>query len=320
MYNSIMKERFLSMYTNEATQDTYRRIFVKSASTEDMLGKDLYEFSRDEIEEVLYDLNPLTPMASQTNGRIVTAYISWSIDHKISKATFNPLSAVTPVWFEQFVDKSIKIYFSKSEIEMIEDYCVNDQDALIIAATFEGLGGKESSEIRNLRKQDIDFENDTVYLVNNDIDRKTFRLSHRTMRLIKGAIEKKRYMKKNGEMEIIDNVRNYTDLVDNDYVLRSSITKTDSINSPIDKSAVFRRISSIADLYPMPHFTLKSISRSGMIYMAKRILDEKRKVNKYAQLEKEDYLRICDRYDMNNWHSLKEYCNEEWIERLYPSH
>ncbi|NHN34626.1 tyrosine-type recombinase/integrase [Paenibacillus agricola] len=313
MFNREVKDKFLSMYINEDTRQTYKRIFNKSEYAEKRFGEDLYSFSKDEIEEVLYDLSPLTPLASQTNGRIVTAYITWAMNNGYRK-TINPLVAASPAWFDKFVDKTFKIYFSKSEIQDIEAYCENAQDKVLISLFFEGLSGKEFKEIRHIKKNDIDYDKNIIYLTNNPINRKIFEIKNeRTMSVLRQAADQTKYYKKNGEMEEVDNVRNYTDLVKNEYLIRSSFTKTENMISPVDKSVINRRVNTIAKLFPMPYLAPKNISRSGMIYMGSQLLKE------YGTLGKEQYLEICERFNVNSWFSLKEFVNEETIRRLYNS-
>lgn len=311
IYNEKIKELFLQNYT-ESSQVTYRRIFQKSCSTEEMLGKDLYDFNLEEIEDVLYNLSPTTFHSSVTNGRIITAYISWAIEQGLRKNNINPLKTYGSDYFRKFIDPSAKIFFTDSEIMEIEDFCNNAQDAAMIRLLFEGVSGKMFWEIRNLKKEDVDFENKTLKLTNENGEIRILEISDRALSLVEKAMNQTKYYKKNGEMESENPVlREYTDLIENDYVFRPSKTKVDDPNEPIKKNVIFRRISTISELFGLPHLVAHNIIKSGILYMAKKEIENGHQINTDL------YRKIAQRYAINNFYSLRDFVTKENIESLY---
>lgn len=306
LYNEHIKERFLGTYP-ETTRPGYRRIFVTSKRTEEMLGKDLYDFNLEEIEYVLYDLAPTTFAASQTNGRIVTAYISWAIEEGLRKNNINPLRIVDPQYFTKFVDPSLNIYFTEKRLRDIEDQCVNAQDYAIFRLLFEGV---RVNELRYLKKEDIDSENLQLALTDEDGSKRVLDVSPRAISFVEKAAKETIYHKRNGEPIENERIRPYTDLVDNEYVFRTSITKTDHYQA-VDVHLIYRRISSIKDIFEIPFFTSGNITKSGMIYMAKEL------VKKDGDLLRDHYLMIAERFKVNNWYALKDYVNLDNIKKLY---
>lgn len=310
MYNPEIKERFLKNYPPQ-TQITYKRVFLKSEYMEELLGKDLYEFNLSEIEDVLYHMNPKTMPASLLNGRTLTAYISWAIEQGLRSNTINPLKAFSSSYFDKFIDKSLKLYFNDSEIRQIEDGCNNPQDAVIIRLLFEGVNGKYYSELRNLKKQDVDFDNCILTLTDQDGEQRKLKVSQRAIDLIGKAIEQKHYWKRNGEVDPTSNVREYTDLVDNDYVIRPSNTKVEDVNSPIKKNVLFRRIRMISDVFGLPYLAANNITKSGIIYLAKE------KVKEGWNVDTKLYKEIAQRFNYNNFYRLKDFVNKENLTDLY---
>lgn len=314
MFNEKIKQEFLNTYPSES-QPVYKRIFVKSAVNESRFGKDLYDFDLELIEDLLTDLDPLTSSISQSNGRIISAYINWSIDKGYKKNKINLLKSVEADWFERFVDKTKKIYFSAEEIFMVEKFCENAQDRVVIRALFESISGKQGLEIRNLTDEDIDWDNKRVTLYDspdrNPLYSRTIEVSDICLEAFEDALKESTYYKRNGMMEEHDNVRGFTDLMDNNYVVRNSITRTDNYNGAVNEYVVYRRVSMIGELLAIPYFTSKNIFRSGMIYMGYQLL------KKHGKLGKEQYLEIAERFRIKNWYSIKEYCNLETIESLY---
>jgi integrase len=313
LYNENIKLEFLQMYPKES-RPVYSRIFAKCAINEFKFKKDLYDFDMELIEDVLTDLDPLTAPISRTNGRIISSYLNWAIHKGYKKNPINILKAVDPNYFDKFVSKK-KIYFSYDEIRQIERFCENAQDAVLIRLLFESVNGKESSEIRNLKDDDgmIDRENRTLHLVDDDGSKRSIQVSEVCMVLIERALNETTYLKSNGMMEERENVRPYTDLMKNNYVVRNSITRSDNYNGPVNQYVVYRRISAIGELFTIPYFTSKNILRSGIIYMGYQILKNK----KEKELTKEDYMKIAERYKIGSWYSIREYCNVEMIESLY---
>lgn len=310
LYNGQIKERFLETYP-EGTRPTYRRIFFVSKHTEEAFDKDLYDFSLEQIEYVLYDLFPTTFASSQVNGRIITAYIRWAIEQGLRKTNINPLIIADSKYFAKFVDPNINLYFPEKLLRSIEDQCINAQDCAIFRLLFEGVSGKQLSELRNLKKKDVDSDNLQLTLTDEDKNKRVLEVSPRAISLVKKASEETVYWKRNGEPIDSPNIRPYTDLVDNEYVFRNSITRTINHYDSVDYHVIYRRIELIQELFEMPFFTSTKIKKSGMIFMAKEL------VKKDGDLKRDHYLMIAKRFKVNNWYSLKEYVTMDNIMKLY---
>lgn len=84
LFNKSIKEEFLMGYSSD-TRKTYIRILDHTYEAEVAKNRDLYDFTKLEIEDVLFSLNPLTRSSSQSNGRIISAYINWTIEKNTEK-------------------------------------------------------------------------------------------------------------------------------------------------------------------------------------------------------------------------------------------
>jgi len=311
LYNEETKQRFLkTLHPN--TQMSYIRVLLAAKRTEEQLGKDLYDFNLNEIEYVLYDLAPTTVTSSEVSGRIITSYITWAIEQGLRSNNINPLKLVSSDYFKKFVDPSIVTFLSEKELIQIEEGCVNAQDAAIFRLLFEGVGGTTYSEIRNLKREDIDEDNRILKLVDEDGKTRELQVEQRTIDLVLKAAKEEIYYKKNGEVEDESGrIRQYTDLVKNDYVFRPSITKVNSANMPIEGSVIYRRVSLIKDFFDIPYLTPKNVAKSGMLKMAKDFVESE------GELKRHHYIAIAERFKVNNWYSLKKYITIENINRVY---
>jgi hypothetical protein len=310
-YNNKIKLKFLHRYPSN-TQTPYARILEKSLKYEDKYNKDLSLFTLSELENVLYELEPLTESASHVNGRIISTYIDWCIDNSETSAKNNELKTLPMDYFIRFVDKELELYFTRATIEKINWDCKNPQDAVIIKLLFEGIQGESLSEIRNIKKEHVRqaIDNNNILIVyNEDNSKRKVKLTQSTMDLLEKAMIQEEYVKRNGDIQD-ESVGLLTNLVSNDYVIRTSITRTDEKNRPVDKMVIYRKIKMINEVLGYPYLTAKNIVRSGIIYEASRRI-------KNGVLTKEDYLEICAIYNIENWYPVKKYCNPEIIKKLY---
>ncbi|MED4730973.1 hypothetical protein P9597_23130 [Aneurinibacillus migulanus] len=326
LYNEDKKNKFLSQY-NKQTQTIYRQSFIQSRLEEERLEKDLGEFNLSEIEELMYAFNPLTIAASKARASVIRTYIDWYISNgymEKAQTNINPMSTIdAETWYEKFVNKEEVLYYSEEQIRAAVDNAVNYQDKAIIQLLFEGAAGKWLSELRNLKEEDIDWDNSILTLydsdegIRNEETKRLFFASDKLMSILEKAIAEKEYQKKNGTTEARNPV---SDLLENGYVLKPARTRNE-YEERIEQHVIYRRLSVLAELYDMPYLRAKNITRSGMLWMAKQILDRD------GVLEKPQYIEIADKFNisfvtigkttMRSWVPLKQFINIESLNRIY---
>lgn len=320
IYYEEFKNEFLAQYSDDTngSRKIYKRIFQKSYKHELSKGKDLYDFTEKEIMDLLFDLNPVTKSSSRSNGRIITAYLNWA-GRIGDRANTNTLVAKKPDWFDRFVSKR-KLYISLKELKDITNPLANAQDSVLPLLLFFSVQGKEISEILNLKEQDIDIDNNTLILrADRKIGNKTFEakgfreleVPRECMVEVKNALAQKIYEKKNGMANITARQSTTTDLVNNDYLIRASITNTKTRNDRADKHMVYRRIKMISEIEGLPFLTTKNIVKSGQIYMGYKLL------KRHGELGMVQLKEIAKEFNVS-WYPLKDYVTIENIKELYP--
>lgn len=319
IFNEEVKNAFLETITNEGTAKYYARIFGITSTYEEDLGKDLNQFSLEELEKIFYDFEANNRHTVESYGRIISSYLNWCVQQDITEE--NPLSKLTSDDFDKYVSDQ-EVYMSEKQLRRYEDLCTNYQDAVILRLLFEGVSGKGCSEINNLKISDVDFENNSLHLINSlKVDEKGYplkyteriiKVSDRAMELIRGAINQKTYTKRNGFMSTnAPNVRDFHDLVENGYVVRASITKNDEdLNRPVDKFVVYRRISTIAETLNI-ELTAKIIQRSGMIFEAFKLVQS-------GEVTLEDLKIVANRFNLKTHFNLKSFLTAKNIRKIYP--
>lgn len=323
IFNEKIKTQFLeemieSGTISEETRKSYFRIFGLTSIFEEKNKKDLTKFELKELEEIFLSFEANNRNTVESYARIISSYLNWGVKKKISDN--NPLTQLRPDDFIQYL-KNEEIYITEKKLRRYEDLCENYQDAVLMRLLFIGVSGKQLTEIRNLKKQDVFYDEQRLRLTNAlKTDEKglpvTFTTRYldvdlRTLELIDGAISQNTYLKKNGKMEEHANIRPYTDLVVNDYVVRPSITKTDNLFSPVDKFVIYRRLQIIADTLGIEELTSKMIQRSGMIHYANESLQNN-------ELQLDNYKVVANRFDLKSYHNLKGFITLESIRKTYP--
>ncbi|WP_046173351.1 site-specific integrase [Domibacillus indicus] len=325
LFNEEIKNAFLEEQINKniitvETSNSYKRIFIKTSEIEQKMGKDLNKFNKEELEAVLFQFESKSRNTIESYARIISSYLHWSLQKGL--ASVNVLSSFRPVDFEKYIVNKEE-YITEKTLRYYEDGCVNYQDAVILRLLFTGVAGKEMSEIKNLKKQDIDGENNRLRLINTlqadqngnpvKYTERYLSVDDRTIDLIKGALQDRIYHKRNGEINQTanNNIRPYTDLVNSDYVIRSSITNTERLNSQVDKFLIYRRVEIIREYFGIENLTAKIIQRSGMIHQAEKLIEDN-------QLTLHDLKIVADRFNVKSYHNLKGLLTIENIRKVYP--
>lgn len=314
IYNLDIKKKFLDEYENDKTRSIYSYLFKKSFDLEDLMDIDLYKFNLKQIEKLLKEIDPITINVARSNGRIISAYINWSIKVGIWDKP-NPLKDVGNEWFGQFVNKEKKLFLTIEDIISMEKQLENAQDTVILYLIFEGVYREGLSELLNLKEDDIDFENNALNLEDDNGNKRTLKVSNQCIRLIKQAINETEYYGSNGKGRTVK-------LVENEFVIRSADTRS-TIQGKANKHLIYRRISTISDYFNLPYLTAKNIQKSGMIKMGKDLLEQ------HGKLGKDQLYEIAERfavtpvnqngYEYYNSTLLSSLINEENIEKLYGS-
>jgi hypothetical protein len=162
IYNKEIKERFLSTYDNEMTQNTIRNVFVKTFLVENTLEKDLFSMNLSEIGKAIENTRPHTAIVARSVGRFISQYITWATENGFRKSNINQLKGLEPTWYDNFVDKSRKIHYSLSELHSLLEEMHNGQDQAFIYLMFSGIIGNSFSQLKELKFSDVDWENNKI--------------------------------------------------------------------------------------------------------------------------------------------------------------
>jgi integrase len=321
LYDKDIKEEYLETLPKE-TADVYRFGLYRSSDTEDVIGKNLYNFSTDEIKSVLIDANHSTFNSIRLTLNVIESYIKWAIETGKVNSNINPAKTIKNDELKTYLTNK-KILFSEEEIRNMMSEMVNAQDRIIFQLIFfEGINGYEHSEILNLTKSDIDWTDRILHVKDDKHGKRDVRVSEETLSLIEKAIEQTHYQNKNG---MATGKTPELPLMENEYVLRTSATRDENLGKA-DKHLIYRRISAMKDNltstnHNLKYLTAKSIEKSGMIAEAVRIF------NQTNELGTEELKLVAEKfgvrqvkingYDVYNYSILRQFINADTIMDLY---
>lgn len=307
-YNSEHKEKFLSEF-DEATRRSYQRVLSEAMPYEEEIDKDICDFSIAEMRPFLQELGAKTISAAKSNCSVLSSYIQFAIEEGFKINDINQLKGNSQAFYEGLV-KDVKIYYTDREFARIINRCVNPQDSATFLLVYNGVQGLGCAEIVNLKKDDFSERQQKLKLTDADGSVRYLTVSEECIDEVIRASKQHEYFMRNGEVED-GSRRTVTNLNTNDYVIRNSETNLEKQNEAADKHTVYRRCKVISEVLGLEHFTVKGISRSGMLAYGKNFLKEN------GEITNENYVEIAERFKFNSIQHLKEIVNEKTIKELY---
>ena len=277
-----LKERFLENI-NEASLQTIKRVFQIAKPLEAQLNKDLCEFTKDQIELVIFESAPKTKQSARQIVAIVNSYINYAIENGHRATNINPLATTGKQYFKKFVTDSVQQHFTFDEIQEMITNCVNAQDAVLIALFFEGAYGKNHSELLRLKKSAINEDENTILVTDFDNSQRILKLSDRAISIVVKAACEKEYYKLNGTDT--ESRCPFFELQESDFVLKKSNIGKKGKSDMADINLILRRFAVLQEIFELPYLTATSVRYSGMIHEAWKIIQER-------EITRKDYIKI----------------------------
>lgn len=249
---------------------------IRRFEVEWMAKKPIHEYNFDEILFFLKNLNSKSQESLVSYLNMIRRYFQFCKRESKMDDTIDFLKNVKP---EQLADcvntgKSKNRYVTKRKINSIIDGFVNDMDKALLLLMFEGISGKENSEILNMKKEDVDLESNTIKTVRNG-EEVIVPISEELADILDRVIE----------TDIVYYENNYNSRVDtlvgSEYVFRPTLrflnleaTKQriedgEYNGRQMDLKTLTSRVHKLIKLYSdMQYITSISIIKSGIVYRA----------------------------------------------------
>lgn len=315
-YNEAIKNRYLESIENEDSRYVIKYIFIASKVTEEILEKDLYNFSDEEVFLVMKNISPKSDNGARANINYLRAYISWAIKIGYRENNINPLDAVDRKIYSQFVDRNLKIHYSLDEfIDLIEEKdMLNGQDQAFLFCLWSGINGKQFSEIRDLKFEHINWDENKIYIVERDV---TIEVSEQCIKYLDKAYKQDTYYTYNPE------TKEYNEkiLLESNFVFKNVKSGRTEPHTKVSMAVLYNRLNMLKQIFNLEYLTGNSIRQSGMIYMAYESFVRE------GKLDKEQFYEIGYKYNVSmindgekdypNVTLMKEFISSENLKELY---
>jgi len=166
MYNTEVKARYIAE-RNETTVLPYNflnRIFSKSETFEEQLGKDLYDFTFYEIENFYKTLNVGAIDYLYVLNNAYSLYVQWCLQENLVADCQNHFLEFSKEKLMDYVNKitSARRIVSRKQVISWCEELPNSSDQFVLLGTFEGLYNPNYSDFRHAKMEDI--SGNTIYL------------------------------------------------------------------------------------------------------------------------------------------------------------
>ena len=156
-YNENLKKDFISQYTGEVAQNTFKLLFSKAAQMEFLLEKDCSQFTLDEIMDLARSFGASDMSSIKHKMSLLRTYTNFCINSGFHNTGINHYEELHSKVYEELIDvrKAAQTYISREEVEDIISRFDNARDKYIILAPYEDIYGKDLCELLQLSKHDL---------------------------------------------------------------------------------------------------------------------------------------------------------------------
>ncbi len=259
MKNDIKKE-FIKEYCRSriVSETSLNGVLNRVQIIERDVGKEITEFSQEEILDMFRKFNLTSVNTLQNYNNYLRAYCDFVI-YKTNNGT-NHFAGVNKEMLKTCIDEDIRKnkYITYEHLKQIEEDLLNYTDAAILECLWNGIAGKELSDLTYLEREQLDENKMEINLKSG----KVIKIYTRLYKLLDGAF-KETDLVCYGETTRVKKVNGYGKL----YKVRDNAYKdSDSVRF----RWIYRKIMIIRDYVGLPNMSMKTLQGSGMLYYIKQ--------------------------------------------------
>lgn len=295
------KEDFLKTL-NPNTAKTVKGNLLKVDKFEDIIGKSIYDFNLEEINELIENEFSHKSIASiRSSVSYIKKYINYCIEHNLT--TVNPFDIITD--YSQYVDKNAmeNKYLTYLELQEIEEKLVNFNDKCMLELLFNGL---KPDELITLKETDINFDEHSIIATDKKGNvRKVMGCSDRCFELLRFTINQRTYHLNNGSSrsrkdpnKVYKNGLGVRELPfpESVYIFKTAGSK--KIDTPMEQKGLQARVRVIREWVGNPYITVTNLYYSGILHEAYNIMRQKQveELDRYTVAKIAGKFNYCEPY------------------------
>lgn len=302
MFNEVIKNDFINTIS-EGSVIVTKNIFKKTESYEIELDKDISKFNSNEILD-FYKLSSKGSANTITNMHsILKKYTNYCIQRNLVPDMMNHFMEIDNVLIYNTCENKViidnKIMTRKELLETLETL-KNPSDKFLCLALFEGIGGKNYIEFKDISSKNL--LDDNYILLNTG---RKLKISDELVKYIIDSTNEYTYY------VTINGVEDEKEFIETDTGCFKRRKTKKSIGKELDYyRLIFLRMTQLSKKLDNPIICAKGIQNSGMIHTLNKIKKEKGLKTYYAFNDSE----FIDRFGKYNNKNTFIYRYEEYLE------
>lgn len=302
-YNAFFKKDFLNSVYQKKEYNLIKALFNKSRELEEFYDTDLFNFSDEQIEYLLYSFQTPSKRTLITYMNFARRYIDFAIDKGYRVSNINIARTFNYNSIDKYLFTHKLKYLTHERFLLGAETLYNPNDRALIKAIFHGFKGIEYSELSNLTIHDVkEAKTNPTRSINgeqyfkirlksgldeDEITERTIDIPNYLIEEFEKAYYEDIYYLNNGEAS-----GQFTDrrIIEGEHIFRNMVFKS---NTPekIDKQVIYRRVRNLKELTEGEISTVTTIQNSGKLYYL-YLLSEN------GELDARKTLEITDRFNM----------------------
>lgn len=259
MKNDIKKE-FIKEYCRSriVSETSLNGVLNKVQTIERDVSKEITEFSQEEILGMYRKFNLTSVNTLQNYNNYLKAYCDFVI-YKTNSGT-NHFAGIGKEALKTCIDEEMRKnkYITYEHLKDIEEDLLNYTDAAILECLWNGIAGKELTDLTHLERSQLDEDKMEINLKSG----KTIKIYTRLYKLLDGAF-KETDLVCYGETTRVKKVNGYGKL----YKVRDNAYKdSDSVRF----RWIYRKIMIVREYVGLPNMSMKTLQGSGMLHYIKQ--------------------------------------------------
>ncbi len=164
MYNEEFKKEYLQLIANTNTLEQRKNVFHILEKYEEFIGKDLYEFTREDLLELLQKLaiNGESYDSMIRKRAVINDYREWCAQKQHVVVDAANIDSKT---IREVIEQNSR-YLTEVEIMSLAQKLENSCDKFLLLAPFYGIGAKDKTELLKLTAADFDLNSESITLYN----------------------------------------------------------------------------------------------------------------------------------------------------------
>lgn len=255
-----IKREFIKEYCRSriVSETSLNGVLNKISAIERAKKKDIILFSVDEIIEMYKKFNLTSVNTLQNYNNYLKAYCDFII-YKTQKGQ-NNFTLINKDILKGCINESIRKnkYITYSQLQEIEAELLNATDSAILECLWNGIAGKELTDLTYLTKEQVDKDRMEIKLQ----DGRIIKIYSRLYTLLEEAFDETDYICYGDDVKV-KKVSGLGQL----YKMRDNAYKdSDSVRF----RWIYRKIMIIRDYVGLPNMSMKTLQGSGMLHYIKQ--------------------------------------------------